>query len=332
MLNLRISSCLLLVLCLPVICLGQSRIDGSFAFQSDPNKKYSIYIPSSYNAATPNKLMLGLHPFNTTRWNGVSWCDTLIDFAEANDLLLICPDGGIDGKIDDPIDTAFTTAILDSMELWYNIDSAKIYVMGFSWGGKTVYTYGLARPGRFGGYMPIGAAINNTTEVNSTLQKNSSGKAVYIVHGLNDSPNTRFWPVFNALDNEGALIDYILMSGVGHTIDFPNRNQILTDAFIWIDSVNCNPATSIQEEHILALNIYPNPAINSIVLEFNASRGQETSLSLKDTEGKVILALKMHFIGTSQKLEIDVSDLAPGVYIIELESGNSTQTKKIYKL
>ena len=88
-------------------------------------------------------MMLALHPLNTNRWDGEAWRDTLIDFAEANNLLVISPDGGSDGAIDDAIDTAFTTVMLDSMISWYNVDESNIYAMGFSWGGKTVYTYGL---------------------------------------------------------------------------------------------------------------------------------------------------------------------------------------------
>jgi len=127
---------ILIVIFCSVQLIAQQRIDGNFAFQTDPAKKYSLYIPTSYNANVPNKMMLGLHPFNTARWNGISWCDTLINFAEMNSLILVCPDGGLDGKIDDAIDTAFTSALLDSARIWYNIDTEKTYVMGFSWGGK----------------------------------------------------------------------------------------------------------------------------------------------------------------------------------------------------
>ena len=109
-----------------ITAFAQERIDGTLAFQTDPAKKYSIYIPSSYDANTPNQLMLGLHPLNTSRWDAESWCDTLIQFAEMNDLLLICPDGGSDGAIDDPIDTAFTTVILDSMLQWYAVDESQV--------------------------------------------------------------------------------------------------------------------------------------------------------------------------------------------------------------
>ena len=42
-------------------------------------------------------------------------------------------------------------------------------------------------------------------------------------------------------------LNNFLVNGVGHTIDFPNRNQILSTAYQWIDSVNCsNISVGIQ--------------------------------------------------------------------------------------
>ena len=216
---------------------AQTRIDSSMAFQTDPNKKYSIYVPSTYNSLVPNKLMLGLHPFNTARWNSETWCDTLINFSEANGLILICPDGGADGQVDDAIDTAFTTVILDSMLSWYTIDQTKIFAMGFSWGGKTTYSYGLRRINRFAGFMPIGAVIT-TNEVNSVIS-NANGKPFYLIHGSQDNPNGRYTAMLNILDANHACTNGMLLSGVGHTIDFANRDQILTNAFNWLDTVSC---------------------------------------------------------------------------------------------
>lgn len=245
---------------------AQQRVDGNFAFQTDPAKKYSIYIPSNYDANTPHTLMLGLHPLNTNRWDGISWCDTLIDFAEMNNLLLVCPDGGIDGAIDDAIDTAFTTALLDSMEVWYNINLEKVYAMGFSWGGKTVYTYGLNNHERFRGFMPIGAAV--TIGEVSGLEPNAAWHPMYLVHGGNDSPNTRFTPLKNAMENNDACVNSILMSGIGHTIDFPNRNQILTDAFQWIDSVACAETTSTTTlSNNEKFHLFPNPVSHNDLLQ-----------------------------------------------------------------
>ena len=39
-----------------------------------------------------------------------------------NNLILVCPDGGTNGNVSDPIDYGFTTELIDSMKTWYNID------------------------------------------------------------------------------------------------------------------------------------------------------------------------------------------------------------------
>jgi len=242
---------------------AQERIDGSFAFQTDPAKKYSIFVPTNYDAATPNKMMLALHPLNTNRWDAISWCDTLIAFADANDLLLIAPDGGIDGAVDDAIDTAFTSVVLDSMMTWYNVDETKVYAMGFSWGGRTTYSYGLRNPNKFAGFLPIGAAIDGTNQVNGFLQ-NAMDKPFYLVHGGNDSPAVRYTPMLNALNDNNACVESILMPGVGHTIDFPNRNAILTEAFQWIENEVCGdvaPSAVVDVQEVKGA-LSPNPVAN----------------------------------------------------------------------
>ena len=123
---------------------SQQTVDLAFQFPAGGTfKKYHIYIPSSYNASVANKLMVGFHPFNTSRWDGKSWRDSLISFAENKNLLLVCPDGGADGRIDDQVDYDFTTALIDSMKVWYNVDPLQVFGVGFSVGGKAVYEYGL---------------------------------------------------------------------------------------------------------------------------------------------------------------------------------------------
>lgn len=292
--------------------------------------------------ANPTKLMLGLHPWNTSRWSGISWCDTLVDFAEANDLLLICPDGGVDGKVDDPIDIAFTTAILDSMLVWYNIDTAKTYVMGFSWGGLTTYTYGLSNPQTFGGYLPIGAAINGTSPI-ASFSANAKRKPVYIVHGGNDNPNTRYYPLVTEMTNKGAILNTKLMPGVGHTIDFPNRNTILGTAFAWIDSVNCFQidSTTVYQDSVQAYNdsiaaldvllypipldndldIYPNPASRDDYIRILLQGGAtvEQTIRIIGVKGVVAYSSKV-YPNKDGTVLIQLKHLDSGNYIVEIQN------------
>ncbi len=66
-----------LLFLISIALISQEKIDSGFPFQNDNFKKYSLYVPSSYDESTPQSLMLGLHPLNTNRWDAESWRDTL---------------------------------------------------------------------------------------------------------------------------------------------------------------------------------------------------------------------------------------------------------------
>lgn len=244
---------------------AQESIDGSIDFQTDPNKKYSLYIPSTYDEMTPNPAFVAFHPLNTRRWNGASWRDTLITFAETNGLILISPDGGTDGRIDDPIDTAFTTFLIDSVMRAYNIDPDAIYAIGFSWGGRTTYTYGLSRPALFAGYMPIGAAITGLNEV-GTLVENGNQQNVFIIHGQSDSPGSRYYPIRDALIENEACVNDTLMPGVGHTIDFIGRNNLLNQGYEYLRDNRCLSTTNEDLEALQSWNM-TNPLEAGVAME-----------------------------------------------------------------
>jgi predicted esterase len=308
---------------------AQQRIDSSFPFQTDPNKKYSIYVPSSYVQGTPINLMLGFHPLNTSRWDAESWCDTLIDFAEANNLLLVCPDGGADGKVDDAIDTAFTTELLDSMDVWYTINHQRKYIMGFSWGGLTTYKYGLSNAQTFAGFMPIGAAINGTTPINSILS-NANGKGFYVVHGANDSPSSRYTPLINGLTSNNAILNSKLMPGVGHTIDFPNRNQILTTAYLWLDSVRTTQISNVSIEELESnVSVYPtviSQSQSSVTIKVMTSQ-IGSNIYLVNEVGQVIFRDQISELNF--KLEIPS---AKGVYFLQVENQQGIIVKRLIRL
>lgn len=308
---------------------AQTTKDSSFAFQSDAAKHYSLYIPSSYTAGTPAKLMLGLHPLNTARWNARSWRDTLIAFAETNNLVLVCPDGGSDGRIDDAIDTAFTSALLDSVMAWYAINNNKVFAMGFSWGGRTTYSYGLAHHTAFAGFLPIGAALDGTEDFTAVLP-NAKGKPFYILHGGSDSPNQRFYPIKTALEEAGAVLKSILLPSVGHTIDFPDRNALLTTAFRWLDSVSTVRAVSVPETgSSVQWSIAPNPFAETMVLNFQPATAGHVQVSVVDALGRVVRELfngyaeQQPYTARWDGADVYGNPIAPGMYMLLLRTNGS---------
>ena len=294
---------------------AQEQINESMPFQSDPEKEYSIFIPSNYEEGESIPAFLALHPFNTSRWNGQTWCEELADFAEFNGVMLICPDGGADGKIDDSIDTAFTSFLLDSAFIWYDIDETKLYATGFSWGGKTTYTYGLNHIEKFAGLMPIGAAIS-IGEI-SGIASNAEDIPVYIVHGSLDSPNARYYPFLTAMEDNGACVEGNLLSGVGHTIDFANQVEILTEAYEYLQDNAC-VITSIDEEVNILNPILPYSMLgNGEIIELNVQ--SNSNWEVFSFDGQIVMK------GNEPEIVINMTS---GIYIIR--SGKQSQVFSVY--
>lgn len=293
---------------------AQEQINGSMPFQNDPTKEYSIFIPSNYIEGESIPAFLALHPFNTSRWNGQTWCEELADFAETNGVFLICPDGGVDGKIDDPIDTAFTSFLLDSVFIWYDIDETKVYATGFSWGGKTTYTYGLNHIEKFAGLMPIGAAI--TIGEISGIESNINDIPVYIVHGSLDSPNVRYYPLLSAMEDNGACVESNLLPGVGHTIDFANQVEILTEAYSFLKENECS-ITSIEEE------VFQPAILTTSIVE----RGQTITLQISENSTWEVFTVDGQMVLNGQTAQMFI-ELTRGLYFVRV--GRQTQMFTVY--
>ncbi len=299
----------LILVCSFIFVQAQELITGSYDFQTDPSKDYTLYIPSNYETGTPNDMMVALHPLNTNRWNANSWCDTLKIFAEMNNLLLVCPDGGADGKIDDAIDTAFTTFLIDEVRTMYTINDDQIFAMGFSWGGKTTYTYGLQHADRFAGLMPIGAAINSG-EVTALVDL-SKDENFYVIHGSNDSPNTRFTPIINMV-SQNHCVETKLLPGVGHTIDFENRDAILTEGFQQLKNTPClisSLETEIETATFLINNILQSGTNLAV-----ADGYEDTEFTILNMKGDTIQ------VGLGNTLQ---APKVTGQYILTSEKGIS---------
>ena len=72
------------------------------------------------------------------------------------------------------------------------------------------------------------------------------------------------------------------------------------------------------------MKIYPNPANEYISLNINGFK--PFSLSLMDMKGKVIIS-KSHY--SSNYINIPVSEVEPGIYLISVKGDNKSIVKKV---
>lgn len=81
----------------------------------------------------------------------------------------------------------------------------------------------------------------------------------------------------------------------------------------------------LNENGLNNLKIYPNPADLNICIEFQNESGKEAQIELIDKLGKCKYSVKT----TSNRIDIDVSNLSSGLYFIRIVKGNEINNCKI---
>lgn len=86
----------------------------------------------------------------------------------------------------------------------------------------------------------------------------------------------------------------------------------------------CQLTTSAEENPILSeLKLYPNPVADELIIE---TGNGEFSFEISDATGQVVRK------GTSKiKTQVKTSDLAQGIYLVKLNTGNETAYRKLVK-
>ncbi len=76
------------------------------------------------------------------------------------------------------------------------------------------------------------------------------------------------------------------------------------------------------------IKVYPNPASNVITIEFDHGIPEDYQIQLFNTSG---IRLMTYIITGDQKHDFDLSDIAPGLYFLQVIANETTITKKIIK-
>lgn len=77
--------------------------------------------------------------------------------------------------------------------------------------------------------------------------------------------------------------------------------------------------------------IQPNPASDIMYLKTTSDMNSEVSITLIDVSGKVVHRHKFESVLADETLEIDISSLNKGVYLLRLDNSNSVTVTKVIK-
>ncbi len=220
--------------------------DRTITFTSIPNWALSYYVPTTYNAATKYRLVIGLHGVGDTPQNMRDYLVQVAAYPGTNfsGAIIVCPYGG-GGVTYDQTDwwtvcdtSIITRCITDAMSA-YNIDPTDIYLNGFSIGGRAALRYGLINYKRFRGLELWASALQNMNEVNNLTSftypwQNGQYIPITMAVGSNDGNAILNSTAYQHLSDAGALVAFQIYYGLGHAQ--LNYVSDFTSEFNYLDS------------------------------------------------------------------------------------------------
>lgn len=89
--------------------------------------------------------------------------------------------------------------------------------------------------------------------------------------------------------------------------------------------------TSIDEEDLASISLYPNPTSGLTTLRIEGLGGSEASIHLMDLTGRVLVSKNV--AGTSDGIEasLNLSKYAAGVYVVRIQSGDYSAVRRIVR-
>ena len=86
--------------------------------------------------------------------------------------------------------------------------------------------------------------------------------------------------------------------------------------------------STADQDSIITFDVYPNPANSFVNISSNLAT-KPTTVEIYDMLGRLKISKSQ---GALEFTTLDVSNLSPGMYFVNITSGNQQQSKKIIKL
>lgn len=164
-----------------------AQVTGGFIFDNLP-RTYTLYTPAGWSISEQFPLLIAMHGLTQTG-NEMMTFSGFNAIAENNNFVVVYPDGvsnswnvGFPGG-SEADDVGFLSALIDTLNLEYNIDLSRVYATGFSNGGFMSYRLACELGTRIAAIGPVAGTMTNGSY--DQCQPDRKMPVIHI-HGTND--------------------------------------------------------------------------------------------------------------------------------------------------
>jgi hypothetical protein len=134
----------------------------------------------------------------------------------------------------------------------------------------------------------------------------------------------------NGTGNE--VINRTVTAGTYYARVYPRKTNVYNASNCYTLRVQTGTASKfdpINVQEVNTVSVSPNPAVDMINISFDATAGGKVIVSIIDQNGSVVVNKNLSAVTGKNTSQLDVSNLANGVYYIKLQTGSVVKMTKL---
>jgi hypothetical protein len=142
------------------------------------------------------------------------------------------------------------------------------------------------------------------------------------------APNDTDWN-----DNNSPVF---YMNYTSYKIDVQWTNSCVATRAVNHNTTRSNKTASIieaqvKENSLTEMSVWPNPATNTLFLQFSSAAWDNTRWQMLDVNGRIVLQSEVFRIAGQYTQHIDLGGLEPGIYMVRVNNSRESQTVRFIK-
>ncbi|MCW3077034.1 MAG: hypothetical protein JWO32_1643 [Bacteroidetes bacterium] len=222
--------------------------------------------------------------------------------------------------------TSWSWSITPSAGVVFNSPTVQSPTLNFSTPGT--YTVSLISGNSFGAGPVVTKTITAYSFPSLTLSINSATVCDQDTVKVTASGASSY--TWSNNGGNGPTASYVPTIDWTYSVTASNGGCKSTATFS-VTNITCVGIIEIEANHA-SFNIYPNPAIDNVILRMNSPKNVDVNVELYDALGKLSLKQTARFTKDKPEFKFNIASLANGIYSLKLVSkAGSSQTLKIVK-
>ena len=136
-----------------------------------------------------------------------------------------------------------------------------------------------------------------------------------------------YWSSINGFSSNNRTISVNIPGTYFITVDSINGCSSLLDSVV-LSNKSC--PNGVKDISVASnFSIYPNPALESVILQIESMKNENATVSIYNLVGQVLLIQNIKLTSGSNQIALNVNELSGGNYFVQVSSDNLSQRMQL---